>query len=135
VEALGLDADAKQQAFRRMVFNVMAVNHDDHTKNLAFVRPEGGPWELAPAYDLTHAYRSDSEWTSRHLMAVNGKFEDIGLADIYAVGGRADVPGYRRVVREVREAVDAWPSFAGSVEIDPAVTEAIAADIDRFRPR
>ena len=134
VDALGLPAAAKQQAFRRMVFNVMAVNHDDHTKNFAFVRPEGGPWELAPAYDLTHAYRSDSEWTSRHLMAVNGKFEDIELEDIYAVGDRADVPGYRRVVREVREAVDEWPTFATSAEIDPGITKAIADDMDRFRP-
>ncbi|HEX3333561.1 MAG TPA: type II toxin-antitoxin system HipA family toxin, partial [Acidimicrobiales bacterium] len=109
VVALGLGPDALAQAFRRMVFNVMAANCDDHTKNFAFMRPEASAWQLAPAYDVTHAYRPDSEWTSRHLMAVSGKFEQIDLDDIYGVARRADVPGYRRVVREVRDAVDEWP--------------------------
>jgi len=118
-----------------MVFNVMAANCDDHTKNLAFVRPEGADWQLAPAYDVTHAYRPDSEWTSRHLMAVSGKFEDIDLDDIYGVGQRADVPGYRKVVREVRDAVDEWTGYAASAEIDDDTTKAVAADIERFRPR
>jgi serine/threonine-protein kinase HipA len=135
VVALGLGPEALGQAFRRMVFNVMAANCDDHTKNLAFVRPEGADWQLAPAYDVTHAYRPDSEWTSRHLMAVSGKFEDIDLDDIYAVGRRADVPGYRKVVREVRDAVDEWTGYAASAEIDDDTTKAVAADIERFRPR
>ena len=135
VVALGLGPEALAQAFRRMVFNVMAVNCDDHTKNFAFVRPEGSAWQLAPAYDVTHAYRPDSEWTSRHLMAVSGKFEDIGLDDIYGVGQRADVPGYRKAVREVRDAVDEWAAYAESAEIDDDTIKAVAADIERFRPR
>jgi serine/threonine-protein kinase HipA len=135
VVALGLGPEALAQAFRRMVFNVMAANCDDHTKNLAFVRPEGADWQLAPAYDVTHAYRPESEWTSRHLMAVSGKFEDIDLDDIYGVGQRADVPGYRKVVREVRDAVDEWTGYAASAEIDDDTTKAVATDIERFRPR
>ena len=135
VSALGLGSDELRQAYRRMVFNVMAVNRDDHTKNFAFLRPRSGDWRLTPAFDVTHAYRPDSQWTSRHLMAVNGKFEGITLEDLHAVGDRNDVPGYRRVVREVRDAVTAWPAFAAQAELDDELTESIAADIERFRPR
>ncbi len=92
VVALDLGSEQLGQAFRRMVFNVMAVNCDDHTKNLAFLRPSDGSFRLSPAYDVTHAYRADSEWTSRHLMAVNGKFEDITLDDLYAVGAGGRSP-------------------------------------------
>jgi len=134
VRALGLGPDQIRQAYRRMLFNVMAVNCDDHTKNLAFLRPQQEDWVLAPAFDVTHAYRPDSPWTSRHLMAVNGKFEGIELADLYAVGERADVPGYRRLVREVRSAVEEWPGFARQAELDDATIAMVAADLERFRP-
>jgi serine/threonine-protein kinase HipA len=112
-----------------MVFNVMAVNHDDHTKNFAFLRVPDGGWRLAPAFDVTHAYHPESRWTSRHLMAINGKFEHITAKDLYAVGERNDVPGYRQVVRDVRQAVAEWPSFAGLAEIADEVTDQIGADI------
>ncbi|MEZ5274686.1 MAG: type II toxin-antitoxin system HipA family toxin [Ilumatobacteraceae bacterium] len=134
VRALGLAGDALQQAYRRMVFNVMAVNHDDHTKNVAFLRREGAGWELAPAYDITHAYRPGSVWTERHLMSVNGRFDGTSLADLYAVGERHGVPGYRRVVREVRAAVDDWPSFAADADVPAEATATIEADIAAFRP-
>ncbi|MGE3620738.1 MAG: type II toxin-antitoxin system HipA family toxin, partial [Acidimicrobiia bacterium] len=111
VAALGLGPDALAQAYRRMVFNVIAVNRDDHTKNFAFLLRAGGRWELAPAFDVTHAYRPHSTWTSRHLMAVNGAFEGIGLDDLHAVGERHAVRGYRTIVREVRDAVGAWPEL------------------------
>ncbi|MGE3327620.1 MAG: type II toxin-antitoxin system HipA family toxin [Acidimicrobiia bacterium] len=135
VAALDLGLDARQQAFRRMAFNVMAVNRDDHTKNLAFLRRRDGGWELAPAFDVTHAYHPNSRWTSRHLMAVNGKFEAIDLADLYAVGERNEVPGYKRCIREVRAAVDAWPDFASRAEVPLDVTTNIAVDMQSFRPR
>lgn len=134
VVALDLNPDDLQQAYRRMVFNVMAVNRDDHTKNFAFLRPEHGAWRLAPAYDITHAYRPDSRWTSRHLMAVNGKFEDITLDDLHAVGERNHVPGYRKTIREVAAAIDAWPQFADQADVDDQSTTAIGDDIGRFRP-
>jgi serine/threonine-protein kinase HipA len=135
VRALGLDLAELQQAYRRMVFNVMAVNHDDHTKNVAFLRSEDESWHLAPAFDLTHAYNPASRWTSRHLMGVNGKFEGITRNDLYAVGERNDVPGYRRVVREVQAAVEAWPDFAETAELDPETTKSVGDDLERFRPR
>jgi serine/threonine-protein kinase HipA len=134
VTALGLGPDALQQAYRRMVFNVMAVNRDDHTKNFAFLREQGGGWQLAPAFDVTHAYHPLSRWTSRHLMAVNGRFEGITLADLFAVGERHEVPAYKRCVREVRTAVEGWREFATRAEVFDGAADGIAADIATFRP-
>jgi serine/threonine-protein kinase HipA len=74
---LGLGDAALDQVFRRMAFNVVARNCDDHTKNFAFRLKQSGDWELVPAYDVTHAYNPRGEWTYQHLMSVNGKFDDI----------------------------------------------------------
>ena len=132
--ALGLEPVEVAQAFRRIVFNVMAANNDDHTKNFAFLRAPDSGWRLAPAFDVTHAYRPGSKWTSRHLMAVNGKFEQITTKDLHAVGERNDVPGYRQVVRDVRQAVSQWPSFAKLAEITDEVANQVAADIENLSP-
>jgi len=134
VTALRLGQDGLQEAFRRMVFNVMGVNRDDHTKNFAFLLPKDGRWSLAPAFDVTHTYRPSSPWTSRHNMAVNGKLDAITLADLYEVGERNAVPAYRRLVREVGAAVDEWPTFADEAGVDDRASKAVQADIDRFRP-
>jgi serine/threonine-protein kinase HipA len=135
VKALGLDPRALAEAYRRMVFNVMAVNNDDHTKNFAFVRNADSDWRLSPAYDITHAYNPNNQWINRHLMAVNGKFEGISLEDLHAVGERNDVPGFKRVVREVRQAVSEWPRFAAASELDELTSQTITSDIERFAPR
>ena len=135
ISALGLELDELAQAYRRMVFNVMAVNRDDHTKNFAFLRSADAGWHLSPAFDVTHAYNPASPWISRHLMAVNGKFEAIALEDLHAVGERNDVPGYRQIVRSVRDVVAEWPSFAARAEVEDETTKTIGADMERFAPR
>jgi serine/threonine-protein kinase HipA len=71
ITELQLGYNSMEEAFRRMAFNVMAANCDDHTKNVSFLLREGGNWELAPAYDVTHAHNPAGEWTSQHLMSVN----------------------------------------------------------------
>ncbi len=135
VTALGLGPSEVAEAFRRMVFNVMAVNNDDHTKNFAFLRSAESGWRLSPAYDITHAYKANNQWINRHLMAVNGKYEGIALEDLYAVGERNNVPGYRQIVRSVRDVVAEWPSFAAGAELDGETVKTIEADIERFAPR
>nr|WP_284309374.1 HipA domain-containing protein [Hydrogenophaga electricum] len=77
-----MDRAALAQILRRRVFNVLAVNNDDHTKNFLFLLREGGRWELARAHDITHAYRPDSEWVREHQMSVNGRFVGITRADV-----------------------------------------------------
>jgi serine/threonine-protein kinase HipA len=135
VHDLGLDASAVAQAYRRMVFNVVAVNRDDHTKNFSFLLPERGRWALAPAYDITYAHRPDGGWTQRHQLRVNGKNEAITLADLYAVGDRHDVPGYKRIVTEVLAVVARWREFANQAAVPTVQIEHILADMDAYRPR
>jgi serine/threonine-protein kinase HipA len=74
IDRLGGGYAALEEGFRRIAFNLMAANCDDHTKNASFLLREGGVWELAPAYDVTYAYNPTGEWTYQHLMSVNGKF-------------------------------------------------------------
>lgn len=110
-------ADA-EQLFRRMVFNVVARNCDDHTKNFAFRLKEGGRWELAPAYDVCHAYRPDSIWVSQHALSVNGKRTDISRLDLLKVGKDAGVRNPEAVVDEVVGQVAKWPEFAQAQRVD-----------------
>ena len=134
VKQLKLDDQSLQQAFRRMAFNVAAVNRDDHTKNFAFLRAREGDWRLAPAFDILHTHRAASKWTSRHNLRVNGKIENITLNDLYAVGERHEVSGYRRAVREVLDSVDHWPQFADLAELDADTTRAVETDLTEHRP-
>lgn len=134
VTALGLRTDDLQQAFRRMVLNVVAANRDDHTKNFSFLLdPEVG-WTLAPAFDITHAYELDNHWIRQHNLTVNGKTTGITVDDFEAIGERQSVPAYRRVIREVCDAVDEWPTFANEAGVDDISTQSIANDIRELRP-
>jgi serine/threonine-protein kinase HipA len=128
ITALRLPETALEEGFRRMVFNVLAANCDDHTKNLSFLMDESGKWQLAPAYDVTHAYNPKGEWTYQHLMSVNGKFQDITRADLEAVGDRFLIPGYRRIIKSVSEAVGRWPEFAGAAGLPPAEIQRVLED-------
>ena len=128
ITALRLPETALEEGFRRMVFNVLAANCDDHTKNLSFLMDESGKWQLAPAYDVTHAYNPKGEWTYQHLMSVNGKFQGITRADLEAVGDRFLIPGYRRIIKSVSEAVGRWPEFAGAAGLPPAEIQRVRED-------
>ena len=132
---VNLGPDALAEAYRRMVFHVAAVNRNDHVKNFAFLRGRDTGWSLAPAFDVTHTYNPSSPWTSRHNLRVNGKVEAITLADLRLVGDRQDVPGHRRIVREVLAALENWPRYADEAELGGDVVDAIAGDLERFRPR
>jgi len=95
-----------------MAFNVMSRNYDDHTKNFSFLLKQGQSWELAPAYDLTHAHHAKGEWTYQHLMGVNGKFDGITRADLLAEADRFGVPRKEELLGDVRSALDNWTEHA-----------------------
>lgn len=118
---LALPYEDLEEAFRRMVFNVMARNCDDHTKNFAFLLRQGGTrWELAPAYDVTFAHNPKGEWTHQHLMSVNGKFKGFDVADLLAEADRFGVGTAKRIIEEVRAAVLRWPEFAQQADLPEA---------------
>jgi serine/threonine-protein kinase HipA len=125
---LKLGDEALEQVFRRMVFNVMARNCDDHTKNFAFRLKQGGMWELAPAYDVTHAYNPKGEWTYQHLMSVNGKFNDITRKDLLEEADRFSVPGRSSALADVRSALESWPEAAKEARLGQAAIDRVAKD-------
>ena len=128
ITRLKLGDDALDQAFRRMCFNVMARNCDDHTKNFAFLLKQGGSWELSPAYDVTHAHNPKGEWTYQHLMSVNGKFENITRDDLLEEGDRFMVRRPKDLVAHVRDAVENWPAHAEEAGLQDATQDRVAAD-------
>ncbi|HWZ44676.1 MAG TPA: type II toxin-antitoxin system HipA family toxin [Candidatus Saccharimonadales bacterium] len=125
---LKLGDAALDQIFRRMAFNAMARNCDDHTKNFSFRLKQGGSWELAPAYDVTHAYNPKGEWTYQHLMSVNGKFRDITRDDLLEDADRFGVRRPKDLLKDVREALESWPRCARLAGLGEAAVERVAGD-------
>jgi serine/threonine-protein kinase HipA len=112
--ALGLSHDEIEQFFKRMVFNVMARNQDDHLKNISFLMDRKGTWSLSPAYDVTYAHNPDGKWTSAHQMRINGKSRDISLEDLkQSAAAMAIKPrNAEKIIAEVSEALTRWDDFA-----------------------
>lgn len=131
IRALGTAMDDVEQQYRRMVFNIMARNQDDHVKNISFLMDRGGRWTLAPAYDLTFSYHPSGEWTGTHQMTVNGRRDGFIWGDLKAVAGVAGLKRGRPedIAREVHDTVARWPEFADMVGVAPAQRDAIFANL------
>jgi len=134
---LGCTTPAVEQLFRRMAFNVVARNQDDHVKNIAFLMDRGGRWELAPAFDVVYSYRPASPWTDQHQMTVNGRRERFTLADFRACSRTASLPRRRaeRIVDEVRDVVSGWTDYARRVDVDDEHIRRIAPALRLSFPR
>lgn len=117
-------ADAEQM-YRRMVFNVAARNCDDHTKNFSFILRRGGKWELAPAYDVCHAFRPDSEWVSRHALSINGKRKDITRKDLLVIGASIRCKKAAEIIDQINSTVSQWKKFADEVQVYPGLRDEI----------
>ena len=113
------DMRAQDQLFRRMCFNVLAWNCDDHVKNVAFLMDRAGVWSLAPAFDVTYAWNPEGAWTGAHQMSVNGKRRDIGDEDLLAAARAAGLKPRRarEALDRVRAAVARWPDFANEANV------------------
>jgi serine/threonine-protein kinase HipA len=117
-------ADAEQM-FRRMVFNVIARNCDDHTKNFSFILKQDGKWSLAPAYDLCHAYRPGSEWVSQHALSINGKRKGILKSDLETIGASIRCKDASDIIDEINQTVNHWKEFADEVRVEPRLRDEI----------
>ena len=129
---LRLDYQQAEQMYRRMVFNVLARNCDDHTKNFAFRLKKGDRWELAPAYDICHAYRPDSIWVSQHALSINGKRKQISKEDLLTVGRSMSIKKANDIVEHIHSVVSNWNTYAEQVRVEPKKMEAIASTLIRF---
>lgn len=119
IRQLNLPMAAVEEQFRRMVFNLMARNQDDHVKNIAFLMDQAGQWSLAPAFDVTYSYNPGGIWTDRHQMTLNGKRDGFTLADFRACARAAMMKRGRAetIIEEVRAAVERWREFAAEADV------------------
>jgi serine/threonine-protein kinase HipA len=119
IRKLGLSMEAVEQQFRRMAFNVIARNQDDHVKNIAFLMDRAGNWSLSPAFDVTYNYNVEGEWTAQHQMSVNGKRDGFALDDLLQCADTVAMQRTRAlaIVEEVTAAVSDWPAYAGKASV------------------
>jgi serine/threonine-protein kinase HipA len=127
IRRLKLPMAAVEEQFRRMVFNIVSRNQDDHVKNIAFLMNQSGEWSLAPAFDVTYSYNPSGSWTSTHQMTLNGRRDGFTMEDFEACAksalmkrGRAAV-----IIAEVQAAVRRWPEFAAEARLDEAQRDKI----------
>jgi serine/threonine-protein kinase HipA len=112
IQHLNLGHETMREMYRRMVFNVVARNQDDHTRNIAFLMDQAGQWRLAPAFDLIWSYNPAGSWTNRHQMSINGKRDDFTRADLLAMAQPYRLKDADDLIEQVAAAVADWPRFA-----------------------
>jgi serine/threonine-protein kinase HipA len=119
IRQLGLPMDAVEEQFRRMVFNIIARNQDDHVKNIAFLMDKNGRWSLSPAFDVTYSYNPTGAWTSSHQMTLNGKRDHFVLEDFRACARAASMKRGRAasLIEEVRGVVSRWRDYADAAGV------------------
>ena len=106
-----------EQLYRRMIFNIVARNQDDHTKNISFLMNNKGEWRLAPAYDVIYAYNIGGQWTNHHQMTINNKRKNINKSDVETIGKEMNIKSYSAIIDEVIEAVSQWADLAKDSEV------------------
>lgn len=121
-----------EQLFRRMTFNVMARNCDDHTKNFAFTMNKSGEWSLSPAFDVCHAYRPSSTWVSQHCLSVNGKRNNIKRSDLIEVAKRMNIKRADDTIYQINQVICNWKYYADREGVDPELRDAIDSTLVRM---
>jgi serine/threonine-protein kinase HipA len=119
IKQLGLGSEALEQQYRRMVFNIVARNQDDHVKNIAFLMDRKGVWSLSPAFDVTYSFNPSGDWTSAHQMTLNGKRDDFVMQDFETCGKLAQLKQgqAKAIVAEIQKVVSKWYDYADEVGV------------------
>lgn len=134
IEQIKLSPEDRLEAFRRMAFNILGCNRDDHSKNFGFLMDSNGTWRLSPAYDVTYAFNPlPGKWTASQQMSVMGKREGITRMDIIEAGKRsriATLPKIKATVDEVISALQKWKYFAEAAHVSETNTESIQRALD-----
>ena len=129
MRALRLPYPQAQEMFRRMVFNVVIRNQDDHTKNISFLMGEDGVWRLSPAYDMLYSYNPNGGWTATHQMSINGKFDNITRKDLLECGASNNIKRASSIIDEVCEAASKWPTIAKECDVPQNRIDSITANM------
>ena len=128
MRALRLPYSAAQEMFRRMVFNVVIRNQDDHTKNISFLMDEDGVWRLSPAYDMGYAYNPNGGWTATHQMSINGKFDHITRNDLLAFATLNNIKEATSIIDELCETASRWLDMAKDCDVPIKMINAIESN-------
>ncbi len=114
-----------EQLYRRMVFNVMVRNCDDHTKNFSFSMDKTGKWKLAPAFDVCHSYRPGSTWVSQHSLSINGKRQNITRDDLLEVAKNMNIKKADTIINQINAVVSRWSDFAAQTNVKADLRDAV----------
>jgi len=127
IRRLEMSADSVEEQFRRMTFNVIGRNQDDHVKNIAFLMDQKGDWSLSPAFDITYSYNPTGDWTGTHQMSLNGKRDDFKRDDFKACAKNASMKRGRaeEILRQVQDAIQRWNDFAEEAGVPDHVSNMI----------
>ena len=125
MRTLRLDYQEAEQMFKRMVFNVLARNCDDHTKNFSFRMKQDQAWTLTPAYDICHAYDPKSIWVSQHALSINGKRKNHTIADLLSIAKSMNIKKAKNIIQEIYDVVQQWKKYANEVGVNKKMSDDI----------
>lgn len=119
MQRIGLSAKEIEQFYIRMVFNCLAVNQDDHVKNISFLMNKNGQWKLAPAYDLTFSYNLENKWLCAHQMTINSKNKNICFDDLLCAADVMGIPKKKckNIIEKVSNVVANFEKYAEEVKL------------------
>lgn len=128
IRKLDMPMDTIEEQLRRMAFNIIGRNQDDHVKNIAFLMNRSGKWSLSPAFDMTYSYNPAGDWTSTHQMSLNGKRDNFNLEDFKACAKNASMKRGRaeKILHQVQSAVLQWKIFAQEAGVQDDISKNIA---------
>jgi len=128
IRKLEIPMDSIEEQFRRMAFNIIGRNQDDHVKNIAFLMDQSGTWSLSPAFDMTYSYNPNGAWTSTHQMSLNGKRDNFELEDFRACAKNSSMKRGRakEILLQVHSAILKWKEFASEAGVPDKDATSIA---------
>ena len=129
---LGLPYPEAEQMFRRLVFNVIARNCDDHTKNFGFLLKQNSEWSITPAYDICHAYRPESFWVSKHALTINGKRENIQMEDLLVVAKSMNIKKPKDIVKQINQNIQHFENYASKTGVEKKLKQSIKSTLLNF---
>jgi len=115
-----------EQMFRRMVFNVMATNYDDHTKNFSFRLKQNSKWELSPAYDVCYSYDPNNIWVSQHTLSINGKHKEIKKSDLMKIATDNNIKKAEKIIGEIKTVVCKWNKYSVKANVSDQLSNSIS---------
>lgn len=129
MRTLKLSYPEAEQMFRRMVFNVLSVNYDDHTKNFGFMLKKGERWKLSPAYDVCYSYDATNTWVNQHTLSINGKHKNISKKDLLTIAKANNIKKGDKIIEEIKSIINNWNDYADKVRVNTKLRDLISNTI------